>query len=29
MHDMGNSLVGMESYIALIDRYEKYQGGYI
>ena len=29
MHDMGNSLGGMESYIALIDRYEKYQGGFI
>ena len=28
-YDMGNSLGGMESYIALIDRYEKYQGGFI
>ena len=29
MHDMGNSLGGMESYIALLDKYKKYQGGFI
>lgn len=29
MHDMGNSLGGMNSYTDLIDRYEMYQGGYI
>lgn len=25
MHDMGNSLGGMESYIRLLDQYEDYQ----
>ncbi len=29
MHDMGNSLGGMESYIRLTDQYENYQGGFI
>ena len=29
MHDMGNSLGGMESYIRLLDHYEDYQGGFI
>ena len=29
MHDMGNSLGGMKSYIDLLDRYEMYQGGFI
>lgn len=29
MHDMGNSLGGMKSYIDLLERYEKYQGGFI
>ena len=29
MHDMGNSLGGMESYIRLLDQYEEYQGGFI
>lgn len=29
MHDMGNSLGGMNSYIDLLDRYEMYQGGFI
>ena len=29
MHDMGNSLGGMKSYIDLIDKYEMYQGGFI
>ncbi len=29
MHDMGNSLGGMQSYMALLDRYEGYQGGFI
>ncbi len=29
MHDMGNSLGGMESYIRLIDQYDMYQGGFI
>ena len=29
MHDMGNSIGGMKSYIDLLDRYEMYQGGYI
>lgn len=29
MHDMGNSLGGMKSYIDLLDQYEKYQGGFI
>lgn len=29
MHDMGNSLGGLKSYIDLIPRYEMYQGGYI
>ncbi len=29
MHDMGNSLGGLKSYMDLIARYEMYQGGYI
>ncbi len=29
MHDMGNSLGGLKSYIDLIPRYEMYHGGYI
>lgn len=29
MHDMGNSLGGMDSYIKLLDKYEMYQGGFI
>lgn len=29
MHDMGNSLGGLKSYMELLDRYELYQGGYI
>lgn len=29
MHDMGNSLGGMNSYMELIDRYEMFQGGFI
>lgn len=29
MHDMGNSLGGMKSYIDLIDRYPMYAGGFI
>ena len=29
MHDMGNSLGGMGSYIKLLDKYEMYHGGYI
>ena len=29
MHDMGNSLGGMKSYIDLLDRYPMYQGGFI
>lgn len=29
MHDMGNSLGGMKSYIDLLGQYEKYQGGFI
>lgn len=29
MHDMGNSLGGMNSYTDLIDRYPMYQGGFI
>lgn len=29
MHDMGNSLGGMSSYINLLDKYEMYQGGFI
>lgn len=29
MHDMGNSLGGMKSYIDLLERFEMYQGGYI
>lgn len=29
MHDMGNSLGGMDSYMTLLDRYEMYQGGYM
>ena len=29
MHDMGNSLGGLGSYMKLIDKYQMYQGGYI
>lgn len=29
MHDMGNSLGGMNSYMELLDRFEMYQGGFI
>lgn len=29
MHDMGNSLGGLNSYMELLDRYPMYQGGYI
>lgn len=29
MHDMGNSLGGMNSYIELLDEFEMYQGGFI
>lgn len=29
MHDMGNSLGGMQSYMDLLDRFEMYQGGFI
>ncbi|EFB75228.1 glycoside hydrolase family 2 TIM barrel-domain containing protein [Subdoligranulum variabile] len=29
MHDMGNSLGGMESYIRLAEKYPQYQGGFI
>jgi len=29
MHDMGNSIGGMNSYIDLIDKYPMYQGGFI
>lgn len=29
MHDMGNSLGGMKSYMNLLDKYEMYQGGFI
>ncbi|HHV11538.1 MAG TPA: beta-galactosidase [Clostridiales bacterium] len=29
MHDMGNSLGGMKSYIDLLNRYDMYQGGFI
>lgn len=29
MHDMGNSIGGMKSYINLLDRFEMYQGGFI
>ena len=29
MHDMGNSMGGLGSYMDLIDKYEMYQGGYI
>lgn len=29
MHDMGNSLGGMKSYIDLLDRFEMYQGAFI
>lgn len=29
MHDMGNSLGGMGSYMKLLDEYETYQGGFI
>ena len=29
MHDMGNSMGGLKSYMELLDAYEMYQGGYI
>lgn len=29
MHDMGNSLGGLKSYMDLLDQYEMYQGGFI
>ena len=29
MHDMGNSLGGMESYMRLGEEFEQYQGGFI
>lgn len=29
MHDMGNSLGGLKSYIQLLDQYDMYQGGFI
>lgn len=29
MHNMGNSLGGMKSYMELLDKYEMYQGGFI
>lgn len=29
MHDMGNSMGGMKSYMDLLDQYEMYQGGFI
>lgn len=29
MHNMGNSLGGMDSYMDLLDKYDMYQGGYI
>lgn len=29
MHDMGNSLGGMESYVRLAEEFEQYQGGFI
>ena len=29
MHDMGNSMGGLGSYMELIDKYEMYQGGFI
>jgi beta-galactosidase len=29
MHNMGNSLGGMKSYMELLDRYKMYQGGFI
>lgn len=29
MHDMGNSLGGLKSYMDLLDKYEMYQGGFI
>lgn len=29
MHDMGNSLGGLKSYMELLDRFEMYQGGFI
>ncbi len=29
MHDMGNSIGGMESYIRLLDEFPMYQGGFI
>lgn len=29
MHDMGNSIGGMKSYIDLLDRFDMYQGGFI
>ncbi|WP_455716883.1 glycoside hydrolase family 2 TIM barrel-domain containing protein [Anaerosporobacter sp.] len=29
MHDMGNSLGGLQSYMSLLEKYEMYQGGFI
>ena len=29
MHDMGNSMGGLKSYMDLLDKYDMYQGGYI
>ena len=29
MHDMGNSMGGLGSYMKLIDKYDMYQGGFI
>ncbi len=29
MHDMGNSMGGLDSYMKLIDKYDMYQGGFI
>ena len=29
MHDMGNSLGGLEAYIRLLEHYDRYQGGFI
>lgn len=29
MHDMGNSMGGLKTYMELLDRYKRYQGGYI
>ena len=29
MHDMGNSLGGMKSYMDLLEKYDRFQGGFI